>query len=473
MNLKRTTLNVSIALMFAAAFMPAQAQTAKDFEEMRAEMKKLRAELEALKGAKQESSSSALADRVEQVELRAKDAVVLGDIPNSFRLPNSETSLRVYGFAELNMVHEFKGDNTDMDYASFLPYAPINGSAQANRKGRNYIHARTSRIGIEASTPSPYGPLGIKLEGDFNNDPRTGNAALYGTIGNIYTQQATNSFNFRLRQAYGQVGGFLVGQTWSTFMDLDNSPETVDFNGPIGSTFIRQPQIRYTYKTANAGAFTAALENSVSYVLDNTATVTTNGFSKVPDLIGRWDKAFDWGAASVRGVSHEHRINDGAGVSLSRRGHGLAASALIKTIGDDFMTVGVTAGTGIGRYFNYIEGAFYDAANNRILMEKARGVVLGYQHKASDSLRFNGAYGWQESDNDANDAYAAFARANGLDSGRFGINHKVWQAHLGFIWNPVKGVDLGAEYVVGRRTTLAGEKGDMSRVNLSAKYNFN
>lgn len=356
MNLKRTTLNVSIALMFAAAFMPAQAQTAKDFEEMRAEMKKLRAELEALKGAKQESSSSALADRVEQVELRAKDAVVLGDIPNSFRLPNSETSLRVYGFAELNMVHEFKGDNTDMDYASFLPYAPINGSAQANRKGRNYIHARTSRIGIEASTPSPYGPLGIKLEGDFNNDPRTGNAALYGTIGNIYTQQATNSFNFRLRQAYGQVGGFLVGQTWSTFMDLDNSPETVDFNGPIGSTFIRQPQIRYTYKTANAGAFTAALENSVSYVLDNTATVTTNGFSKVPDLIGRWDKAFDWGAASVRGVSHEHRINDGAGVSLSRRGHGLAASALIKTIGDDFMTVGVTAGTGIGRYFNYIEG---------------------------------------------------------------------------------------------------------------------
>lgn len=468
MNLKLTTLTASIALMFAA--MPVQAQTAKDFEEMRAEMKKLRAELEALKGAKPAAASADLADRVEQVELRAKDAVVVGDIPNSFRLPNSETSLRVYGFAELNMVHEFKGDNTDMDYATFVPYAPLNGSAQASRNGRNFMHARTSRFGIEASTPSPYGQIGIKVEGDFNNDPRTGNSAVSGTIGNIYTQQATNSYNFRLRQAYGQVGGFLAGQTWSTFMDLDNLPETVDFNGPIGATFIRQPQIRYTYAMPGVGNFTAAVENSASYVLDNTATVTTAGFSRVPDLVGRWDRGFDWGAMSVRAVSHEHRIDDGATVSQSRRGWGVATSGLYKTVGNDFMTWAVTAGTGIGRYFNYIEGAFYDAANDRILMEKAAGVVLGYQHKPSETLRYNFALGYQKN---FNNEYTDFARANGLDSGRFGINRKVWQAHLGFIWNPVKGVDIGTEYIFGRRTTLAGEDGDMSRINFSAKYNFN
>jgi hypothetical protein len=492
MQFKLTTITASIALMFAAA-MPAHAQTAKEFDELRAEMRKLRAELEVLKNQKQETSNSVLADRVEQVELRSKDAVVLGDIPNSFRLPGSDTSLRIYGFAELNMVQEFKGDNSDIDYASFLPYVPLKGSAEANRSGRNFVHARTSRLGIEASTPSPYGPIGIKIEGDFNNDPRTGNSAVYGTTANIFTQQATNSYNFRLRQAYGQVGGFLAGQTWSTFMDLDNSPETVDFNGPIGSTFIRQPQIRYTYKTADLGAFTGALENSVSYVLEsvpntasfadpitgaitrrpdgtNSAAVTTNGFSKVPDLVLRWDKAFDWGAASVRALSHEHRVDDGAAINVSRRGWGVAASGLIKTVGDDFMTWGITGGNGIGRYFNYIEGAFYDAGANRILMEKSLGVVLGYQHKASDSLRFNAALGAQKN---YENEYTRFAQANGLGSGRFGINEKLWQAHLGFIWNPVKGVDIGTEYIFGRRTTLAGEEGDMSRINLSAKYNFN
>ncbi|MFC6520019.1 hypothetical protein ACFQAT_09775 [Undibacterium arcticum] len=71
------------------------------------------------KNAKQAAPDAALADRVEQVELRSKDAVVLGDIPNSFRLPNSDTSLHIYGFAELNMVKEFKGDNSDQDYSTF------------------------------------------------------------------------------------------------------------------------------------------------------------------------------------------------------------------------------------------------------------------------------------------------------------------------------------------------------------------
>lgn len=470
MNLKRTGLNASIVLMFAVMALPAHAQTAKDFEELRTEMRKLREELDALKKAKQEAPAAALVDRVEAVELRAKDAVVVGDIGGSFRLPNSETSLRLYGFAEMNMVHEFKGDNSDQDYSTFLPYAPMKGSPEANRTGRNFVHARTSRIGIEASTPTKYGPLGIKVEGDFNNEPRTGNSAVYGADRNVWTQAWTNSYNFRLRQGYGTFAGFLAGQTWSTFMDLDNSPETVDFNGPIGSTSLRQPQIRYAYSVPNVGTFTAAVENSVSYVLDETGTTLATGFSRVPDLVARFDKSFDWGGMSLRAVSLEHRVDDGAAASASRRGYGLAASGLVKTVGSDFMTWAVTGGNGIGRYLNYIEGAFYNSATNKIVMEKAVGVVLGYQHKASDSLRFNGALGYQRNyDNE----YTDFARANGLDSGRYGINRNMWQAHLGFFWTPVKNVDLGAEYIAGRRKTLANETGDMSRVNLSAKYYFN
>lgn len=481
MNLKRTSLNASIVLMFAAAALPSHAQTAKDFEEMRMEMKKLREELDTLKKAKPAPAAapSDLAERVEAVEIRSKDAVTLGDIPGSFRLPGSETSLRLYGWAEMNMVHETRGDNTDIDFSTFLPYVPLNGSPEANKTGRTYLHARTSRLGVEASTPTQYGPLGIKLEGDFQNEPRTGNTAVSGSVATIFTQQATNSYNFRLRHAYGQFGGLLIGQTWSTFMDVDNSPETVDFNGPIGSSLARQPQIRYTYPTKDNGSFTVAVENSVSYVLDKTGSVTTDaatgkvatGFSRVPDLIGRWDKGYDWGAISVRGVSHELRLKDpAAGVSVSRRGYGLAASGLYKTVGNDFLTWAVTGGTGIGRYFNYIEGAFFDDVNNKIVIEKALGLVVGYQHKPSDTLRFNGSIGYQR---DYDNEYTDFARANLLDSGRFGINRQLWQSHLGFIWNPVKGVDLGAEYIYGRRKTLAGETGDLSRVNLSAKYNFN
>lgn len=480
MNLKRTGLSAAITLMLAAMAAPSFAQSASDFAEMRAEIQRLREELNDLKKAKAAApagpamagapSNAELAERIDQVELRAKDAVVAGDIGNSFRLPGSETSVRLYGYAELNAVKEFKGDNGDSDYSTFLPYAPLKGSAEANRSGRSYLHARTSRIGIEAATPSEYGPIGIKVEGDFNNEPRSGNAAVSGTIGNIYTQQVTNSYNFRLRLAYGQFGGLRVGQDWSTFMDLDNSPEAVDFNGAIGSTFLRQPQIRYAYATKEDGTFTVAAENSVSYVLDKTGSVTTKGFSRMPDLVGRWDKSYPWGAVSLRAVTHELKIKDGAGVSQSTFGWGLSASGLYKVNGSDFMTWAITGGTGIGRYFNYIEGAFYDDANNRILKESALGVLLGYQHKPSSTLRYNASLGLQKNyDND----YTRYARSIGMDSGRFGINRSVWQAHLGLIWNPVKGVDFGAEYILGRRKTLAGEEGDMSRINLSGKYYFN
>lgn len=476
MNLKRTSLCASIALMFAVIALPSHAQTAADFAEMRAEIKKLREELNSLKKTKAESSNEALAERVDGLELRTKDAVVAGDIGGSFRLPGSETSMRLYGFAELNMVKEFKGDNSDQDYSTFLPYAPLKNSAEANRNGRAYLTGRTSRIGIEASTPSAFGPIGVKVEGDFNNEPRTGNAAVSGSIGNIYTQQATNSYNFRLRHAYGQFGGLLIGQTWSTFMDVDNFPETVDFNGPIGQTFIRQPQIRYAYATKDSGTFTAAVENSASYVLENlgdgSAGITTKGFSRSPDFIGRWDKSYGWGAISLRGVLHELRIDNGAGISESSWGYGLAASGTYKVMGDDFMTWGLTGGTGIGRYLNYIEGAIYDPnpLRPRILKEKALGAYVSYQHKTSATLRFNGMVGMTHNyDND----YTRYVVANGFDSGRFGINRSVWQTHLGFIWNPVKGVDIGTEWIFGRRKTMAGEQGDMNRLNFSAKYYFN
>lgn len=469
MKVSATTLALLAAGLLS---LPAFGQTKADFDEMRQEIARLRQELNALKAQSPVAAPAASAtnDRIEQLEIKQKDAVVMGDIGNSFRLPGSETSLRIYGFAEVNAVKEFKGDNSGSDYATAIQYAPINDSiGNGKRTGVSHLTARTSRFGLEASTPTSYGPMGIKIEGDFNNEPRTGNSAVSGSAGNIYTQGWSNSYNFRLRQAYGQFGGLLVGQTWSTFMDVDNSPETVDFNGPTGSTFIRQPQIRYAYGTKDNGTFTLALENPVSYLLDNTGGAQTSGFSKAPDLIARWDKSFGWGSMSVRGVSQEFRINDGAGLEVSKRGYGLGSTAFIKMRdAKDFLSVALTYGDGIGRYFNGVEGAAFDGTD--ILLEKVLGIVVGYQYKASDTLRANFVLGAQRN---YDNPYTAFARANGLDTGQWGINRNIYQAHLGFIYNPIKNVDFGAEYIFGQRETLAGEKGDLSRINLSGKYYFN
>lgn len=492
--MKRSALTLAL-LAAAVTSLPAMAQSAKDFEELRNEVLRLRKELNEMKAQKPAPAAPmaaaapapvadpALTERLEVLELKQKDAVVAGDIPGSFRLPGSETSIKLYGYAEVNAIREFKGDNSSNDYSTFLPYAPVGGTTP--RKGQTLIHARTSRLGVESSTPTPYGPLGVKIEGDFNNDPRLGNAASGGSDKSILTQQALNSYNFRLRQAIGTFAGFTVGQTWSTFMDIDNSPETVDFNGPIGSTFIRQGVIRYTYSSPQYGGLTVAAENPVSYVLDNTATVVKDGFSTQPDLIGRWDKGFEWGNVSVRGVTQQLKVvrrnNDLSDTNVSKRGYGLGATGLFKLRGgQDSLSLGVTWGNGAGRYFNYIEGAFLDTDNRKIVTERALGLVAGYQFKQSDTLRYNFVGGWQRS---MTNDFTRFAQANGLDSGginsalgefrQFAINRSLYQIHAGLIYNPVKNVDLGAEYIFGRRTTLANEKGDLSRVNLMARYTFN
>jgi hypothetical protein len=465
------SIRILLAAAAAALLLPGGAALAQTSEELKVEVQKLRGELEALKAAR-----AAYASRLDETEVRSKDAVVAGDIPGSFRVPGTEISLHLYGFAELNWVHDFKGDNSDIDYASFAPYLPLKGSDQYARKNRDYLTARTSRLGLDAGTPTRFGVLAAKIEGDFNNEPRLGNTSQNGDVRNVYTQQATSSYGFRVRQAYGQFAGLLAGMTWSTFMDVDNFPETVDYNGPIGNTFIRQPVLRYTYPTQEKGNFTAALENSSAYVLDGRSASPDYGvaiptsLSRMPDLVLRWDKGFDWGGASVRAVTQELRFDDGAGLHPSARGYGVGASGLLKTWGDDYAVLAVTYGDGIGRYLNYIEGAVFDPGSGKIRVERAIGVVAGYQWKPRADLRFNFVYGMtRELDN----SYTEAIRASGLDSGRFGVNRTVHSGHAGFFYTPIKTVDLGFEGIWGFRKTLAGESGDDLRFNFSAKYYIN
>jgi len=480
------------ALLFAGG---AGAAETKETDELRAEVKRLAEELAAMKARLAQgavvvpasltvapsaaAAIEAVAERVDLVEVKQKDAVTSGDVPGSFRVPGTEISLRLYGFAEMNYIHEFKGDNSDVDIPAFAAYAPVKGTAGYERDNRDFLTARTSRIGVEAATPTRFGALGLKLEGDFINEPRTGGTGQYGTPANLFTQQETSSYGFRVRHAYGSFAGLLVGQTWGTFMDVDNSPETVDFNGPPGSTIVRQPMIRYSYATPSVGKFTVALENSSSYVLADqggeAGLPMSSSLSRIPDMVLRWDGSYDWGNVSVRALGHELRVKDGAGVDASKFGWGAGATAFFKLRGGaDFLSLAVTGGEGIGRYLYYIEGAIYDSTANEIRTERAGGVVAGYQYKPSSFVRFNFVYGIVRN---FDNAYVDHVRAVGFDTAanldKFAINRQVQQAHVGAIFTPIPGVDLGIEGIWGDRKTLAGEKGDLTRFNFMARYYIN
>lgn len=95
-------------------------------------------------------------------------------------------------------------------------------------------HVKFSRVWFDASTVLDSGDrLGARVEFDFFG----------GALGN---SAATNTYGATLRHAYLTWNRWLVGQTWSNFMDTSALLDSVDFVGPTdGLVFVRQPQARY------------------------------------------------------------------------------------------------------------------------------------------------------------------------------------------------------------------------------------
>jgi len=434
MTLKKTVLGLAAALAVLGT-LPAHAQSSKEIDELRQEIKKLREELNALKQQKPEAAKPADAsgwgDRIEQVELKQKDSVVAGDIGGSFRLPGSETSVRLYGYAEAHAIHDFDSWGAPDNFTN-LSAQPLKGSDP--QKGRTKLTAETSRFGIETSTPTAHGTFNTKIETDF------------------YSYGSGNRNRLRLRHAYGEYAGWLIGQTWSTFMDLDNLPETVDFNGPIGSPFSRRTMIRYTYGDAKAGyKFTFAAEDPE----DQGGFGSAN--ERMPQLVARFDKSFDWGAVNIRGLAHEKRS-----ATESKRGYGVGVGASFKLTDKDLL---------MGQ-FARVDGDFdqmygsnayvIDSTTGAITFDHNYGLVVGYAKTFSDQLRGNLVFGMNKSKVNLGDSTSKTLR----------------QIHAGLIYSPIKNVELGGEYVYGRRKTWGDatganvDTGTMSRFDLMGRYSF-
>jgi len=431
MTLNKTLIGAAVAATFASA-VPVHAQTAKDFDEMRQEIKRLREEVNELKKQKaaeaRPADSSGWGERIEQLEIKAKDAVVLGDIGGGFRLPGSETSVRLYGYAEAHAIHDLKAPGPSDNFTD-LTFQPL--PSDNVPKGKTKLTAQTSRFGFESATPTSLGSFNTKLEMDFY--------AYSGATG------ADNRNRLRLRHAYGEYAGFLVGQTWSTFMDLDDLPETVDFNGPIGAPFSRRTMVRYTYADAKAGyKFTFAAEDPE----DQFGGGSSN--ERMPQLIGRFDKSFDWGAVNARVLGHEKRS-----ATQSKRGFGVGVGGSYKLTDKDLLMGQYTRVDGDIDQLYGSNGYAIDATTGAITFDKNQGLVLGYTKTFSDQLRGSVVLGLNRGDT---------AQA---------VNNKTLsQLFVNLIYSPIKNVELGAEYIHGQRKTFSPETGTMSRFDLMGRYSF-
>ena len=225
----------------------------------------------------------------------------------------------------------------------------------------------------------------------------------------------------------------------------------IDFATNIGGGTTRIPQVRYAYALAPTTKILVATE-------EGNSAGTSIKYS-LPVLTGKVTQSFanGQGNASAR-VLVENYKSDVA--KDSKTGWGVAAGGDFKV--SDELKLFADASYVVGNS-NYLYGSnnAYSVVNGDIEQNEFTAVQVGGTYKILPNLRTTLAYGGMFADNSTD-----FAKAN------TGANEKVQQAWLNVIYSPAKPIDLGVEYVNGKRDTFAGPSYKDNRVGLMAKYNF-
>ncbi len=391
--------------------------------------------------------------------------------PGEMKIPGTDTTLQLNGFVELDAIYDFKGADDDIrgdDWATFLEFQPLD-EGKVN-KNRLYTTARTSRLGLTTTTPTAHGNLVVRVEGDFNSP----------SAFNYSTEATTNGTNFRIRHAYGEYAGFLVGQTWSNFMDLGSLPDTVDFNPHGAFALTRQPGVRYTF---NFGGPTLAigLENPQSVVVNSEVSSSyTVGreYDRYPDVSANLTMPFKLGHLNARFVAQEYQGRTDTGASDEKWGWGAGVSGSLKLGGADTFVWSVQGGDGIGKYLftTLFQGAAF--VGEEIETWKTVAYHVALTHAWAPNLRSNLV--WTQTFVDSDDELAA---AGAAAWGTGVANKRIDALFVNSFFSPVKGVDVGLEYAWGQRIVFdaalsaadraaGNDTGTQHRVNALVRYAF-
>jgi hypothetical protein len=382
---------------------------------------------------------------------------VAGLLSSSVALSEEDatTTMDIYGFAMMDTGYQSKQNDPDW----FDVVRPTKLPSFENEFGADehwFASVRQSRLGVKTSTPTKLGDLKTTFEFE-----------MFGT--GVDAGQTT----IRLRHAYGELGHFGAGQTWSPFMDIDVFPNSVEYWGPNGMAFFRNVQVRWmpiqgdtrlTFALERPGASADQGNYDDRIELDNIA-----GHFPYPDVSGEFRLGRDWGyveiAGIVRYIEWEDNLADQFDLSGDEMGWGVNLSSNLK-LGDSTLRLAVVYGEGIQNYMNDapedvgIRNNFSDP-RRPIVGEvlPVLGVTAFIDINWSESMSTSIGYSFVDIDNSDGQSDDAFKHGD--------------YALVNVLFTPVKNVMFGPELQYGRRENFRdGFSSDDIRVQFSFKYSF-
>jgi hypothetical protein len=263
----------------------------------------------------------------------------------------------------------------------------------------------------------------------------------------------------RMRHFYGQLANVLVGQTWTTFVDVDAYPDSLDDSGSSVAVKLRQPQVRYTQRLAPNQNIAFAIERPETQARQITSTGAA--YSPAPDVVVRY--RLDGGRGHLQAASLVralgYRVADRRTTTL---GLGENLAGQIKVWNGDTVSGSAVFGKGIARYVENLVGTNSDLDLNDsgtdVSALPAFGGYVSYLHRWPNRLRSTGVFGYTHVDTSDAQPGTTF-----LDS---------YYVLGNVLWNPVGSLDVGVEYLFGTHKVVSGDDAHANRVQISAKYDF-
>jgi hypothetical protein len=274
---------------------------------------------------------------------------------------------------------------------------------------------------------------------------------------------------FRLRHAFGQYKSFLIGKTWSTFMDTRSRPEDLDREGINGQIFLRQAQVRYFPKIGQDWHLLLSAEDPTT-VIDN-----GRGISQYPDLVAsverdifeRWHIKSSLLLRKMYGecdTCSEERSDSTMGWALTVSG----MTGIKRWDERDNLQLQFTYGEGYSHYVNDLGSigapdAIFNPLTGQLSAVPVFAMYASFQKWWSPNMRSSFIYGYVNVDNKYSVDVPNVAPEIYNNTSRYSVN---------FIWSPIARIDLGAELLFGSRTNQNGETGKAQQLQLSAKYRY-
>jgi len=446
--LKKTSLIVLVLLLSTAAWADADpGERERALEQRVAELERLVHELMIERGDQDQTAQAVgeIQREVDQVAERVAAVEEAEATPAAAEIVRGSTRFNFGGY--------LKTDVISSRYSG--------GSVAANSLMRDFRIPALIPVGGDSSTTDvDFHAKESRVNFGFAHDVGNGREVsgfveLDFLVGPGGDERISNSYTTRVRHAFLRYENWLVGQYWSTFFDVGALPDNLDFIGPTeGTTFARQPQIRYTN-----GPWQLAVENPETTVtpFGGGARIVTDT-ANIPDVIARYTVDGDWGHFTVAGIGRQLSIDTPSG---AERTTGLALSVSGKmNFGRDDLRWMVSGGPGIGRYLglNTANDVVFDA-NGELEAIDAYGAFLSYRHFWNDQWR-------------SSFTLSGFSADNDVDLTGTGVTREVYSGLANVIYQVNPKLRVGMEYTYSRRETEAGLSGNMNRLQFSTIYAF-